>query len=55
MKIINKLRELFHKFIEWRFKCVHNDYIIIFKDYQERCIKCRCSNCGEIFYIGMED
>lgn len=49
------LKKFIKKFIAWRFTCTHNDYMIIFKDYQENCQKCRCSNCGEIFYKGMDE
>ena len=48
------IKELIQKFIKWRFKCTHNFYTIIYTDYQNRCLECKCLHCKEIFYIGMD-
>lgn len=36
-------------------KCPHNDCIVVFQDWQERCNKLRCTKCGQIIYRGMDE
>ena len=48
MKIITQfIKSLFAKM------CPHVNYKIIFHDWQERCAKCECLDCNEIFYTDL--